>query len=220
MEMALRAYFSVQHLMSANHFVRKTERTERRIALSFDSEATTHLVMTYATGTIFAAGAFLEALINELFADAALADGGHLRTLPEQARKDISTSFQAIQMKSMFAKGEHLLRLAGAAPIIRTDPIAQSVLDLVEVRNCLVHYKGPWLDIATEGMKRPGSLSDSPLALTLRSSFEPRQGAGQMQLAGWLGAGCARWSVKAAVEFADEVCKRLGIQAPYWFVRP
>jgi hypothetical protein len=76
--LSLQTYFSIQHVQAAAYLARRASRLERAGAPTLRPPQIDVAIRGYASSTLFTAVAFLEALANELYADAAKPDGGHL----------------------------------------------------------------------------------------------------------------------------------------------
>src|SRR5690606_21519155 len=84
----IKTYYSIQHVQATAYFARQATSAENRISDEAGNDAI--VLKAYVASTLFSSVAFLEALANELFADAAQPDGGHLSSLPEAARAMIA----------------------------------------------------------------------------------------------------------------------------------
>src|ERR1051326_6202629 len=81
-----RTYYSLQHIQSAALFTRQCYQIESNFDGTFSNDlAADH--RSYVTGAIFAAVSFLEATINELFADTAEHPDGDLANLLDSSTK-------------------------------------------------------------------------------------------------------------------------------------
>ena len=83
-----RHYFSLQHIQSAAMFTRQCYLIEK----NYDGEFSSDLIAdhwSYVTGAIFAAVSFLEATINELFADTVDHPDGELASFLDAATKQL-----------------------------------------------------------------------------------------------------------------------------------
>ncbi|MET4728017.1 hypothetical protein ABIE09_001824 [Lysobacter enzymogenes] len=215
--MGLRTYFSLQHLQAAAYFSSQAKELEARQL----EEIPKFQVVGYATASLLSSAAFLEALANELFADAQEEGGGHLGALDGAARGMIATygTFSSVQRASAKGKFDVMLQAAGKSPVSGST-IDESVKLLFDLRNELVHYKAAFFDEGTDGYVRQGAFVDHKLSRQIGGRFHPRAGNTAGGADGWLGAGCAHWGVKSALEFADEVFERLGVEPIYGHVRP
>jgi hypothetical protein len=208
---ATRHYLSSEHLWSARHNAQRCRQLEDELAgkKDFDIEH-----RTSAMTSILAAVAFLEALVNETFQDAA--DTRHVSDrvspLTDQCRALMSEFWQATkngeryrllekyQMALLFAQEERFD--TGANPY-------QDASDLVFLRNKLVHFRPAWQEWG-----KPDEVENR-----LKSKFDPSaflSGTGNP----WfpdkaIGAGCAEWACTSSRSFADAWTERLGIPRAY-----
>lgn len=216
----LYTYFSIQHIQSAAFLARQAFALEREQGTVFDGDRDSD-IQACACGSVFSSIAFLEALVNELFADAAKSDGGHLRTLPTPVRELIAElgATESVERASALRKFAILLRAAGKpAPPLGANP-TQDLQVGVELRNHLTHYKAHWLDMGTPGMVRPGNLMASNLASRFKDKFAYRPGVAGPSSDQWLGHGCAEWVCRTAIQYVDLVSETLGIVSLHDHVR-
>lgn len=215
---SLQTYFSIQHLQTAAYCAYRARRLECRGAVHSASTLDV-AIKGYVSSSLFATVAFLEALANELFADAAKPDGGHLSSLAVDARFLIAELGQteSVDRAPVISKFDVLLRAAALQPVTRDRNPGQDLSTVIRLRNELVHYKAEWLDMGTPGMTRPGSFLESKLAMQVQGRFIDRPGPRSSD--SWLGAGCAAWALQCAVAYTDEVFKRLRVTPLYEHVR-
>ena len=170
--------------------------------------------------TIIAATAFLEAAINELFADAA----DTMKQIPElsaEARQTLAESWASgvprtasFPVLSKYQIGRLLLKLppadSGASP-------AQGVSWIVKLRNALIHFEPDW-KTHTIG-KRQESNPDDKFELALKGRFPESSllaSSGNPFFPDRIfGYGCAHWAVSKSAAFADEFFSLAGIAKGY-----
>lgn len=152
--LSLQTYFSIQHSQAAAYLARRAARLERRAERS--TSTLDVVIKGYAASSLFATVAFLEALVNELFADAALPNGGHLSTVDGGVRALIAELGQteSVERAAVLSKFDVLLRAASRQPVSRDSNPAQDLLAAIRLRNELVHYKAEWVG---RGYARHGS---------------------------------------------------------------
>ena len=94
-------YLSIHHAKSAAHFSRLAARVENSECLSSRSEIGTHV-----GASILSAVAFLEATINELFAEAEKDGNKWLENISEKSKRLIKTlsEIEAINRSSILDK--------------------------------------------------------------------------------------------------------------------
>ncbi|EPD43268.1 MULTISPECIES: hypothetical protein [Delftia] len=218
---SMRHYLSIQHLLASALFSKQCQELEATAFLTpFDSiERTRH--KSYAISSIMVSAAFLEATINELFADCA---DGHstARLSPLPARGLMgrlwARSIPRTAAYPILEKYDIALELNDKEPF---DPGINPYQDaklLTELRNALIHYE-PETIVAIGGdeTRKPHKFEKR-----LRGKFALNSltGAGNPFYPDKvLGAGCAEWAVKTAVDFTDAFFGRLGIPATYDHVR-
>lgn len=216
---SIQTYYSIQHVQAAAYFVRRACRMERRSAVTPECSRLNVAIQGYASSSLFTMVAFLEALANEFFADAAKSEGGHLPVLDPQTRRLVAElgRIESVEKASVMSKFDVLLRAAGLQPIPRDRTPGQDLAIAIRLRNELVHYKAEWFDMGAPEMVRPGNFSESKLAQQIHGRFSGRHGARGPD--SWLGGGCAKWALANAIAYTDEVFSRLSITPLYEHVR-
>ncbi len=146
-----RVYLSIGHLKNAAHFVRLTGEIEQHTEFLW---GTFKPHEAYAMGAVLSSVAFLEAAINELYADAA--DDSHpsevMRSIGEgyamEMPKDARGLLAGLWSTEKFRMGartlekyETALRMAGAAGFDRGAQLYQDVALLIQLRNALIHFE-------------------------------------------------------------------------------
>jgi hypothetical protein len=195
--------FSEQHLRAAElfaHEARKIESEKREIEIT---EWFRH--SGYVTAAVLSAVAYLEAWINELYQSAIDRESNILRTFDTNLFRLFGEVWEYLEKHPTLEKYQIALLLAGKEPFATGAQPYQDADDLIELRNCLVHYKSKWVEVG-----KPQHLEKRLRHKNF--SLNPYIGTGGM----WfpdrcLGAGCAEWSVNAARCFSDGFCDRLGI---------
>lgn len=219
--MSMKTYLSIQHAKSAAYFCRRVHAEEAKYSGNLQSEQLS-VIKAYASSALFLSVAFLEALINELYADAQLSDGGArlgILSTNDLSRIAAVGTDEYLQKAKLLDKFKRLLVALGKTPISTGQSPGQDVKFLAQLRNGLLHYKGPWLDMATDNMSRPGSLRGSDLYRFISGKFPPRACSTPHSGDYWLGAGCAAWSLRSALDFADLFFQELGVDATFDHVR-
>jgi len=211
----LKTYYSIQHVQAAAYLTRRASRIESNLTDETAPEAIA--LKGYVSSALFSSVAFLEALANEIYADAMQPDGSHLSALPERDRSMIASlgETESIQKASILAKYDLLLRGAGRTPLQKDRDPYRATATVIKLRNEIVHYKASFFDVGTEGMARPGNFHQSNLPQQIKGKFEPRKSASGLSGDGWLSYGCAQWAVTSAIEYADAVFDILGVP-PYF----
>ncbi|WP_226469889.1 hypothetical protein [Luteimonas panaciterrae] len=211
---SLQAFYSIQHIQAAAYFSKQATKLESKVRNDNDPKAVA--LKAYVTSTLFLSVAFLEALTNEMLADAAEESGGHLQDIPLPARELIAElgRTETVQLANILAKFDLILRAAGKPPV-KGESAHENIQLLVRLRNAMMHYKASFFDWGTEGMTRAGDFNRTDLPKKIAGRFPLRQGDGVSPPEGWISAGCAQWAVRSVFAYADLVFSRLGI-SPYY----
>ena len=218
-----RFYFSLQHIQSAALFARRAGQIEK----NYDGKFLNELFTEYqadVTASIFAAVSFLEATINELFADA--------EENYSEYPKNINTNTKDL-MAEMWKRGiprtahypilekfDIALVLAQKSALERDKPLVQNVKLVVQLRNNLIHYEPEW--ISEEPVVPSIAATEKKLIKCLRGKFptSPLVGGNSPFFPNkCLSYGCARWTVESSIAYADEFYNKLGATAPYEHIR-
>lgn len=222
-----RVYLSTGHLKNAAHFARLTGEIEQHTKFTW---GTFKPHEAYAMGAVLSSVAFLEAAVNELYADAA--DDSHpseiVRSIGEgyamEMPKDVRGLLAGLWGTERFRMGartlekyEIALRIAGAAGFDRGTQPYQDVALLIKLRNALIHFEP---QSHHEGEDEPtrfeeklsGKFSLNPLAAP------PINPLGKDPLQPFLphkclGYGCAMWALQSSVAFTEEFFSRMGLEA-------
>jgi hypothetical protein len=220
---ALRFYFSIQHIQSAALFARLAAKIEKAYSGVFSDELIAEH-RGYVTATIFAAVSFLEATINELFADAQEPDHGQLKGLDPAVVSLMADMWKRQIPRTaryrVLEKFDIALVLARKEPFNPGVPPYQDVLLLVRLRNSLVHYEPEWMPAGLNPMY--DNEADKDLAKGLRGRFptSPLMSEGSPFYPNrCLSHGCAKWAVESSITFADSFFVKLGLKPTYDHVR-
>jgi hypothetical protein len=217
-----RTDFSISHILAAAHFARLSSQVEK----TYDgkcSDEVFHEHRAYVSGCIVSTVSFLEAKINELFADT-VDNPNAVKQLDKTARDLMSGMWKGeILARAGFPileKFQLALALARKDLFDRGKRPFQDVALLVRLRNALVHYVPEWVtfvsaeteDLTVQDIKRnlSGKFELNPLRGPADSFFPDR----------CLSHGCAKWAVTSSVEFVDEFLARMGLPRPYDHIRP
>lgn len=217
----LHTYFSIQHVQAAAYFSRQTAASEALVEQGDDSEFLRVAIRANAASAIFMSAAFLEALANELFADALKTSGGHLDSISDNGRSLIAelAGDDTVEKCHVLTKFNLLLKAEGKEPLNLGEFPGQDVVAMIKLRNSLVHYKASWLDVGTPGMVRSGNLRESKLQKAIDGKFPHRAGANPTSGDAWLGYGCAKWCVQSSIALTDKFFHEFGITPLYEHVR-
>lgn len=218
-----RTYFSIQHIQSAALFARNAYAIEKNYDSVFSDELFSQH-RAYVTASILSSVFFLEAAINELFADTVesnseIAKKLNLTTIqlmaemwklevPRTANYKILQKYQialALAQKQIFDPGA---------------PPYQDVNLLVKLRNDLVHYEPEWVKNPSNDDFGPDDIHRYEKMLRGKFLANPLTGQGNSFYPDkCLGHGCAEWAVNSSAKFADAFFSRMGLLSPYDHIR-
>lgn len=227
----IRTYHSIQHIQSAAYLARVSAGIEMAAGAVHDSDALSD-DLACVMGCLFAAAAFLEALINELLADAwdpATVPAGdarpmnpYLRSLPEDTLAAWSDTWRMWERTAapILTKYQVVLALAHRSPFRPGTAVYDDAHLLITLRNALVHAQpetvlaystqpGVAVQVQQWERKLRQKFALNPMT-TASSVFFPTR---------CLGHGCAAWVVQTSIGFADAFFARLGLQPTYDHVR-
>jgi hypothetical protein len=222
-EIKSRTYYSLQHIQSAALFTRLCANIEKNYNGVFNDELFSEH-RAYVTGTILSVVSFLEAAINEIFAD--IADG---------INDKITNCFNLrskIQISSLWDMG---IPRTASYPILEKYQIAllladkkvldkgknpfQDVLLIIKLRNSLTHYEPEWITHQLEDNKDSYVPHDFEKKLKSKFPLNPLLSGNPFYPDKCLGYGCAEWAVVSGINFADEFFKELGAIPRYEHIR-
>ncbi|MFE9582431.1 hypothetical protein ACFYO1_39070 [Nocardia sp. NPDC006044] len=204
---ATRQNMATQHLWTARHAARKCGERESAVLLEnrIDLE---HRSLTMSA--VISSVCFLEALVNEAFAD--VADNAGRPTTGTEGISDHAAAVMAelwngaesLEKRLSILEKYQLALVSAGKP--RMDPGAmpyQGAKKLIDLRNALVHFKPAWEQVDVEHKLRK----------SVRDLFAENQ---QPVGLPWfpnrcLGAGCAEWSCAVSVKFADHWWEQMGL---------
>ncbi|MCV7300871.1 hypothetical protein H7J93_14690 [Mycobacterium barrassiae] len=213
----VRQYFAAQHLWAARlmaHLCReREEQLLAEVAHGAKRRVDKHL-QSLALGAVMESVAMLEAVVNEIWQDAAetepIVASERLQGLSSDARalmRDLRTQRVERSLKLM-EKYAVLLTCAGKPPLDRSRRPYSDVKALIKLRNALVHFtpETQWdnqvHDLEAE-MKY--LVPENPLLHGSRPWF-PQQP---------LCAGGARWAWESSMKFADDWHTQMGLERSY-----
>lgn len=217
---ATRTSFAILHIVGAATHYRAAAKVEAREAgKKFSSEA--HVEhQAGVVGSVLQSAAAVEAMVNEFFLDCETNEKSiaHLRV---DEREAVVAAWHAGADKlSALEKTALLLALLRRPPMERGKRTYQEGVLLFKLRNALMHAKAEWVTTMTS---HPGKQpSRQPLEAQCRGKFSdsPFSGPGNAFFPSrMLSADCAKWAVRAAVVYMDEVFRRVGSKATYEHVR-
>jgi hypothetical protein len=224
-----RNYLSVTHIVAAAHFAKlsaELEVDETKIFLGPGRFSEDWLLEhnAHVTASILSSVAFLEAAINELYADAFGNQTDQLRELDSRSLDLLARHWAKTKSDRKIGtleKYQCALKVSGRETFEEGKTPYQNAKSVVALRNALVHYVPESRETASfvnheiafvkDLEKRlKGKFPSSPLYRNSGEAFFPAR---------CLSAGCAKWVVKNCLTFTDAFFLRLGVTPIYDGVR-
>jgi hypothetical protein len=213
MRVGSRHYFATEHLWNARHLARLCQEREK-VLVAQNADLPDMEQRSLAVSSVLASVAFLEALVNEVWQDAAdtPADEANQRLAGLSAAavarlRELWESERVEHSLSILDKYRVALVCADKPPLdTGRDPYA-SVGIAIRLRNALVHFKPQlqWHDEEHELEKRlKGKFNENPLPLG--HPWYPNKA---------LGAGLAEWAWRSCRDFANEWWRQIGLERDY-----
>jgi hypothetical protein len=217
----IRTYFSRHHILGAAHFARQSAHLEASHASGtpFDHVVFEH--RGYVIGAVLSSTAFLEAAINEVFADAAdQRDNEVKKRLPEDTVRLLADMWRLgvprTSRYKVLEKYQIALTLARHPKLAEGRQPYQDTALLVDLRNALTHAEPETSVHSTPAIGPAAALHKFEKQLRTKfpesALFAP--GGNAYFPDKCLGHGCAEWSVTTALAFADDFFKRTGLSRP------
>jgi hypothetical protein len=216
-----RVYFSTHHIETAAIFARhaKAIEVDRAGTIDFSPDH-----WGYVVGSILSSVAYLEAAVNELFADASERHLQRLQGLDHDTIARMAEMWRdnilRISRCNILEKYILALRLARKEAMEKGKEPWQSTQLLILLRNEFVHYEPEWIPLNPTQEEKD---SARRLVKGLRDRqllTNPLTGAGNADFPDKvLGHGCAAWAVKSSTAFTEEFTRRLGIKSPHQDMR-
>jgi len=208
----LRSYFSSHLLWTAQREAEIAGRMEAAHSgeSRFDVEHRGHVL-----SSIVASAAFMEAMINELYQDAAddhIPEDGYIAPLSASCRRLMAELWRATDggVLKAIRKYEMLLAFADAPPLDRGAKPHQDAALAIRLRNAILHYRPE--DISVDGEAHA-------MEQRLRGRFEDNAFMAGSGNAWWsdhaLGYGAATWAIRSVKALADHLSDALGIDPNY-----
>lgn len=205
MQILMSTYLSIHHAKSAAHFSRLAARVENSECPSSRSE-----IGTNVGASILSAVAFLEATINELFAEAEKDGNKWLENISEKSKRLIKTlsEIEAIDRSSILDKYDIFLVSAGFEPVARGSAESQNAKALISLRNNITHYKASWLDSGSKELMRKGSSYKGDYWVNLNKLVFGKDHNDKRHK--WDQKEYAQWACKSSFEFVEAIFKIIG----------
>jgi hypothetical protein len=205
--------FATQHLWNARHTARLCREREDHLltvnAYQPDIELTSLVV-----SSVLAATAFLEALVNEVWQDAADTEPGETNQRLTGLSDDAVARMRELWLGDNFERSLQpldkyrvALTCADQPPIDKGHDPYQSVQTAIQLRNALMHFKPKlqWHDEQHELEKRLKHKFQEN-RLPLGDPWYPNKA---------LGSGCAEWAWTRCQELADQWWQQMGLERAY-----
>jgi hypothetical protein len=208
-QISSRHYLSSEHLWSSLHHTKIAREIE-------DAQAPPSRLLEHrssVTSCVLSAVAFLEALVNEIFSDAA--DRRHIspRVAPlnEACRTLMSQTWETLKgdRLSILEKFQLALICAGKDKMSTGERPYQDINDLVWLRNALVHFKPAWHDSDAKDsfeLRLQHRFLPSPYYAGTGNAWFPHKA---------ISASAAGWASEYVVKFADDWTSRLQLPQTY-----
>jgi len=204
---AVRQYITVDHRWTALHAARLCGQLEPQLQTNDPKVEHRSLAMT----AIFFAGAFRDALVNEVILDVIEPPGGvpSARVAGLPIDTTTITAFKKVKKEpSTLGKYQQALAAAGKLPYTETRDPYKSALLLIRFRNHLVHFKPKTRDIHTdhefEELFMKAKIVENQQDIGL--PWFPNKA---------LGAGLAQWACDSSWRFARSWWNRIGLRRSF-----
>jgi len=194
------------HMFAARHMSDLACEIEKENAGTTDADLIRRH-RTYVIGAVFAAAAFLEASINELYLE--VQDhtvngnaGGRRRVLAVPAH-----FWSAVARPPILHKYQLALVVADAEPFDESRAPFRDADGLIALRDALVHGRLEWRD-------QHGRRQNLERRLRAKFAHNALASEGEPEFPDrLLGAGCAVWAVRVSERFSNDFCQRMAIPA-------
>lgn len=205
MQILMSTYLSIHHAKSAAHFSRLAAGVEGSDYLSARSE-----IGIYVGASVLSAVAFLEATINELFAEVEKDTNNWLVNVSDKSKNLIKTlsEIETIDRSRILDKYDIFLVAAGFESISRGSVERQNAKSLITLRNKITHYKASWLDSGSKDLMRKGSSYKGDYWTDFNKLVFGKDHRGKAHR--WDQREYAAWACKTSFEFVEAVFKVLG----------
>jgi len=222
---SIRSYYSSRLLWTAQHHAELAGELERALAGKTPFSIEHH---GYVLSSIIASVAFLEAMVNELFQDAADARSGpdaYIAPLSEDCRRLMAALWKSTRegfRLGTVEKYEMLLAFAGAPSLDRSGRVYDYAKSTIALRDKIVHFRPEDRSAEDEAHEmekklRPKNFPDNALMAGSGNAWWPDHA---------LGHGAAVWAHRSVKALTDHVSDTIGIAPNYrrqeaagWFSR-
>jgi hypothetical protein len=194
------------HRWTALHAARLCSELERQLQRNDPSVEHRSLAMT----AVFFAGAFLDALVNEVIRNVIDPEvpSAHVARIPTDTATIAAFKSVINNEPSTLGKYQKALTAAGKLPYTETRPPYKRAQLLLRFRNHLVHFKPKTRDIHVE--------HDFEAKFKNAKIVENQQDIGKPWFPNRaLGAGLADWACETSFEFGKSWWKRIGLRRDF-----
>ena len=218
----MRPNFSIRHIRSAAKFVKWSAEIEKDY-LGRPKEFTADSRVEYeacVVGCIFILVAFLEATVNEVFADAEQNANHLLEHLDLNTVTAVAAHWKdqkKLRRLSTLEKYQLALELSHKTPLNPDQSPYENARLVVRLRNALIHYHPEWLAAGSDAEYM------NDLGRSLYGKFPPdpfMTGGNPYFPDKCLNHGCAQWAIDSCLQFTDEFFSRMGVTPRYDSIRP
>lgn len=222
-----RTYFSIHHIESAALFSRLSYEIENNSYGKISRELiSTH--KSYVISSIISSVSFLEANINEFFADISdetlsMYDEG-INNLCKKNNNFVKglwdKGIPRTAKYTLLEKYQIALLLYEKNEFDKSKNPYQDISSLVKLRNALIHYEPEWVDdhsnsnYSQKDAYQFEKIFNKKFKANPLVEFENRFYPDKL-----LGHGCAEWSVYSSIKFVDDFSARLGIEPKFNYLR-
>ena len=219
MKIATRAYLSIQHVQGLSYLHREAHRL-RDVLAADRNDANRSAYRAICASAIFTSGAFLEALINEIYAE--IVDGGPHIDVGRTSEMVRALWRRDIPRTARFAtleKYQILLDILGKPAFEAGASHYQDADAVVRLRNALIHYEPESVVIMSAD---PNELTIQKMQKQLSGKFPQddfENGFFSFFPDRCLCAGSVAWAKRSVIDFADEFFRRIDHAPIYNHVR-
>jgi hypothetical protein len=217
----IKNYLSLYHILAGAYFARQCFKIEMRkdeVSQKYDdNSAIEHRALVMAC--IASSVSFIEATINEVFADAAdnQHKSEHIRQLDKETQDLLASLWEVesyARAASTLDKYQAALRLGKKPVLEKGRKPFQDVKVLIDLRNALVHFKPEWV-IADTGRVDQADLHILEKNLKNKFSLNPfLRDARPLFPTLCMSHGCAKWAVGSAIAFVERFYAEMGMTNP------
>lgn len=219
----VRTYLSIQHVQSAALLSRHSAQVEKANGENPGPNTITEHA-AYVVGCILSSVAFLEAAVNEFFADAADHPNELKQTLDQDTIEMLAITWRSGLFSraglSVLEKFQFALQIGKKEGFDSGRLPYQDVSLLIRLRNSLVHYQPESVTVICQNDPEAVSIQNLERQLKGKFGLNPLVGCGGPFFPQkCLSHGCAEWAVRSSLALSDEFYSKLGLKPPYHHVK-